>query len=128
MRLLKLCLTLLCLAIAAPALAHDPSSPYASWYNNAQLTPAAKLRLGISRCCSGDDVVETQFKSNQNKPYKDVYYYLKDGEWLVIPPDIIHWGEHAPDGRATLFALKTAHGSLPVGTPTCFYPPKVNGQ
>lgn len=42
-------------------------------------------------------------------------WQLADGSWKRIPTDIIHWGEHAPGGQATLFAI----GELE----TCFYPP-----
>ncbi len=57
----------------------------------------------------------------------DAWYYELDGAWVRIPDDIIHWGEVAPGGKATLFGLAEQFArafNLPIGTPTCFYPPE----
>ncbi len=48
----------------------------------------------------------------------DVWEYLDGNTWRPIPADIIHWGETAPGGRATLFRIGT-DGAL-----TCFWPPQ----
>jgi hypothetical protein len=83
------------------------------WYRNAQLTDAAQRRFGFKSCCAHSDVVKTAFRVDK-ATNGDAWYWLKDGQWNLIPPDIIHWGESAPDGQPTLFAI----GNLP----TCFYP------
>jgi hypothetical protein len=47
----------------------------------------------------------------------DTWWYLKDRVWKQVPDDVIHWGQHAPDGQAKLFI----HWS---GQELCFYPPE----
>ncbi len=93
------------------------------WYKDQKMNPAAKERLRVdwSSCCEHGDVFHTQFrigKSTLENPYgADERWYLKpDGTWKQIPPDIIHWGEHAPDGRPTLFIYQST------GQELCFYP------
>jgi hypothetical protein len=83
------------------------------WYRNAQLTDAAQRRFGFKSCCAHSDVVKTTFRVDKATD-GDEWYWLKDGQWNLIPSDIIHWSENAPDGQPTLFAI----GNLP----TCFYP------
>lgn len=119
--LMWLCM-FLCLG-GVTAWAHDPSSPNASWYNTAQLMPKAQERLGFMLCCSSDDVVHTKFKVDTTTG-GDEWYYEKDDAWVRIPDDIIHWNESAPDGQATLFALKAMMVGHPAGTLTCFFPPQ----
>jgi hypothetical protein len=83
------------------------------WYRDAELTDAAQRRFGFKSCCAHSDVVKTSFRVDKATD-GDAWYWLKDGQWAQIPSDIIHWGESAPDGQPTLFAI----GNLP----TCFYP------
>jgi hypothetical protein len=84
-----------------------------NWYRAAQLTEAAQKRFGFKSCCAHSDVVKTSFRVDKATA-GDQWYWLKDGEWIQVPSDIIHWGESAPDRQPTLFAV----GSLP----TCFFP------
>lgn len=82
------------------------------WYTNAKLTEAAQERMGWVYCCDHADVVRTEFRVNGAGD--EWYYLLPNGEWKQIPPDIIHpIGEHAPDGRPTLFVYQ--------GQETCFF-------
>lgn len=92
------------------------------WYRNAQLTEAAQKRIGFAKCCAQSEVVETSFKVDRSTG-SDEWFYLKNGRWEHIPGDIVHWGESAPGGKATLFVL--AHDVLgqSAGTLTCFWPP-----
>jgi hypothetical protein len=83
------------------------------WYRNAQLTDPAQKRLGFKSCCAHSDVVKTTFRVDKTTG-NDEWYWLYDGNWKLIPGDIIHWGESAPGGEPTLFAI----GNLP----TCFFP------
>lgn len=111
---------MLCLLVVAPARATwkpeyaDADPAVRDWYRNAELTPAAAARLHFKSCCAHSDVVHTRFQVNKTD-HGDEWQWLVDGQWRTIPPDIIHWGESAPDGQATLFAI----GDLP----TCFWPP-----
>lgn len=84
------------------------------WYARAELTEAAKKRFSFKLCCSHADVVKTRFSVNRTTN-GDEWYFERSGQWVRIPDDIIHWGEHAPDGRPTLFALSD-------GRLTCFWP------
>jgi hypothetical protein len=83
------------------------------WYQRAQLTEAAQKRFQFKSCCAHSDVVKTQFHVDKSTN-GDAWYWLADGEWKRVPDDIIHWGESAPDGQPTLFAIGTL--------PTCFWP------
>ncbi len=84
-----------------------------AWYRNAQLTPEARARFGFQNCCDHADVFRTKFRVNKTTG-ADEWDYLVDGQWKRIPPDIVHWGETAPDKQPTLFIYG--------GKETCFYP------
>lgn len=120
--------------IAACTLSHAEWKPeYADadpavrdWYENATVTEAAQPRLGFEKCCATSEVVHTKFEVRK-KDGDDQWFYVdpKDGKTKQVPPDIIHWGESAPDGQPTLFVLTDDVADvhhLPHGTPTCFYP------
>jgi hypothetical protein len=91
---------------AAPQLVRD-------WYEAAELTPAAKRRFPFKNCCDHADVVRTRFQVNKTTA-GDEWFWLDGATWRQVPSDIIHWGEHAPDGQPTLFVYD--------GKETCFYP------
>lgn len=106
--------------LTTQSLADDPAgrwtgSPNAAWYKNAQMTDAAKKRLGYqwTSCCEHSDVFRTAFWVNKDNGDDEWWYQLPNGSWKLIPNDIIHWGEFAPDGRPTLFIYQ--------GVETCFY-------
>ncbi len=86
-----------------------------AWYEHAQLTPEAALRLGFKSCCAHSDVVHTRFRVNKIDG-TDQWQWLDGGQWKTVPPDIVETGQSAPDGQATLFAIG---GEMP----TCFFPP-----
>lgn len=124
--------TIVTLAIATSRPAHATWKPeYAQadaavrrWYNEQKLTEPAAKRLHFGSCCDSSEVVRTRFRVDRSNG-QDAWFYLQDGKWLPIPPDIIHWGEHAPDGRPTLFVLAPRWDNIfgvPAGTPTCFFP------
>lgn len=91
----------------------DASPQVQDWYRNAELTLEAQKRLHFKSCCASSDVVHTKFRVNKTDG-ADEWFWLVNGEYRLVPPDIIHWEESAPDGQPTLFAV----GELP----TCFYP------
>jgi hypothetical protein len=84
-----------------------------AWYQNAELTEAAKIRFPFKKCCDHADVVRTRFTVNKTDA-ADEWFYLDGETWKRIPPDIIHWGQAAPDGQPTLFVYS--------GKETCFFP------
>ena len=83
------------------------------WYEQAELTPAARERFGFAKCCAHSDVVKTKFKVNKVDG-GDEWFWLDGQAWKRIPPDIIHWDSHAPNGQPTLFVYD--------GKETCFFP------
>ncbi len=83
------------------------------WYRNAQLTDAAQKRFPFKNCCDHSEVAKTQF-AVRIVDGQDEWHWLDRGRWRIIPPDIIHWGESAPDGQPTLFLYN--------GEETCFFP------
>jgi hypothetical protein len=90
-----------------------------SWYDQQTLNfdTIKRLNVGWNSCCLGSEVVKTQFRVNKTS-YGDEWFYLKDGVWKQVPPDTIHWEQHAPNGEATLFVY------FVTGQETCFYPPR----
>ncbi len=83
------------------------------WYRNAELTKAAQGRFPFKKCCDNSDVVHTKFRVDRTTA-KDVWEWLDGATWRVIPEDIIHWNEHAPNKQPTLFIY--------AGKETCFFP------
>src|SRR5436190_15267841 len=69
--------------------AHDPSMAHHEWYNKQVMSPAAQLRLGVpwKSCCDNGDVFKTRFRVGEDR--SDQWQYLKDGQWRIVPPDII---------------------------------------
>lgn len=88
------------------------------WYRNAELTPEAQKRFMFKKCCDHADVFRTQFKVNKTTG-GDEWWYLNGAEWKLIPHDIIHLDEHAPDNQPTLFIYN--------GMETCFFPGGAGG-
>jgi hypothetical protein len=84
------------------------------WYRNAELTPAARERFPFKNCCDHADVVRTRFDVNKTDGGDEWFYEDALGHMKRIPPDIIHWGQSAPDGQPTLFVYS--------GKETCFFP------
>jgi hypothetical protein len=91
------------------------------WYKAQEMNPATWERLGSpswKSCCEKGDVFHTQFRviNNGTKYGEDTWWYEKDGKWKQVPPDTIHWGQHAPNGQPTLFIYQNT------GQELCFYP------
>ena len=84
------------------------------WYQNAELTEAARKRLNWTKCCDHADVVKTKFKVNKTNG-EDQWLWLDGDQWRVVPPDIIHYDKKAPGSQPVLFVYKE--------TPTCFFLP-----
>jgi hypothetical protein len=85
------------------------------WYKAQELTPAAQEVWHFKSCCERSDVVRTKFRVNKIDG-KDEWWWLDNEreKWRLIPDYVVHWGQSAPDGQPTLFALE--------GMPTCFFP------
>jgi len=91
------------------------------WYKTQEMTETTWRRLGSpswNSCCEKGDVFRTQFRvlNDGTKYGEDTWWYEKDGVWKQVPPDTIHWGQHTPDGRPTLFIYQNT------GQELCFYP------
>ncbi len=114
---LKTCLLLCLLCYPAqaewkPEYANAPQA-VRDWYKNAELTFEARKRFAFKNCCEHADVVRTKFQVNKTSA-GDEWFWLDGATWRRVPNDIIHWNQHAPDGRPTLFVYS--------GKETCFYP------
>lgn len=92
----------------------DESQAVRDWYKNAELTPEAQKLFNFKSCCAHSDVVKTKFKVSRDTGADEWWYLDSDNQWQRVPDAIIHWGESAPDGQPTMFAI----GSMP----TCFWP------
>ncbi len=91
------------------------------WYQNANMTPETRARLKKEwwGCCNEGDVVkDAEFKVVRVGRDKDPeWWYRRPGtDWKLIHPDTVHWGDSAPDGKATLFIYNSS------GEELCFYP------
>jgi hypothetical protein len=97
--------------------AHDPSMPHHEWFNKQEMNPTAQHRLGLAykSCCSNGDVFKTRFRVSEDG--SDQWQYLKDGEWKIIPPDIIKEGD-TPDHTPVLFINRST------GEELCFFVPQ----
>ena len=97
--------------------AHDPSMAHHEWYNKQEMSAAAQLRLGVpwKSCCDNGDVFKTRFRVREDR--SDQWQYLKDGEWRIVPPDIIK-EQDTPDHLPVLFINKSTGDEL------CFFVPK----
>ena len=108
---------LMMLSFPMAAQAHDPSHPHSDWYNRQTMNDAARLRLGVSykSCCDAGDHYRTRFRVAGDN--SDQWEYLKDGEWKIVPPDIIKEDE-TPENQPVLFVNKHT------GQELCFFVPK----
>jgi hypothetical protein len=99
------------------ASAHDPSHPHGSWFNNQTINEAARERLNVpyKSCCDAGDHFQTRFRVAADN--SDQWQYFKDGEWKVVPPDIIK-DEDTPEHQPVLFINKHT------GTELCFFVPR----
>lgn len=116
--LVRIALWLVVLSFPVGAMAHDPSThQHADWFNKQEMNPAARERLGVpwKSCCDNGDVFKTRFRVGADNA--DQWQYLKDGQWKVIPPDIIK-EEDTPDRQPVLFINKYT------GMELCFFLPK----
>ncbi|MCK1516135.1 hypothetical protein IVB22_27055 [Bradyrhizobium sp. 190] len=106
---------LLLLSIRADA--HDSSMPHHEWFNKQEMNPAAQRRLGLpyKSCCNNGDVFKTRFRVGEDR--SDQWQYLNDGEWKIIPPDIIRESD-TPDRTPVLFINKST------GQELCFFVPQ----
>jgi hypothetical protein len=105
----------LCVPLSAQS--HDSTMQHADWFNKQEMNPAARDRLGVpwKSCCDNGDVFKTRFRVAEDN--SDQWQYLKDGQWKVIPPDIIKEGD-TPDHVPVLFINKNN------GMELCFFVPK----
>ena len=102
--------------VVSGAKAEDPAihgSHGHSWYENAELTDAAKLRFGINKCCAQAEVVRTQFRVDRTTA-EDTWWWLDrtTSQWRQIPSDIIHWGNPRSGQTAHALCLERADGLL----------------
>lgn len=86
------------------------------WYQNAELTEAARKRFNFIKCCAQADTVQTRFKVNKTTGRDEWWYINHNGSWEQIPDDIIHWGQSGPEGKPVLFVI--------TNRPVCFFPPE----
>ena len=105
------------LLLSVRADAHDPSMPHHEWFNKQEMNPAVqrRLRLPYKSCCNNGDVFKTRFRVAEDR--SDQWQYLKDGEWKIIPPDIIKESD-TPDRTPVLFINKST------GQELCFFVPQ----
>ena len=97
--------------------AHDPSMPHHESFNKQEMNSAARERLGVpwKSCCNNGEYSRPGFRVGEDR--SDQWQYLKDGEWKVIPPDIIKESD-TPDRTPVLFINRAT------GVELCFFVPQ----
>ena len=115
--LMRLSLLLVFLCVPLGAQGHDERMPHHEWFNKQEMTPAVRKRLGLfyKSCCDNGDVFQTRFRVGED--HSDQWQYLKDGQWKLIPPDVIK-DEDTPDHLPVLFINKQT------GVELCFFVPR----
>jgi hypothetical protein len=115
--LMRLSLLLVFLCVPLGAQGHDERMPHHEWFNKQEMNPAVRKRLGLfyKSCCDNGDVFQTRFRVGED--HSDQWQYLKDGQWKLIPPDIIK-DEDTPDHLPVLFINKQT------GVELCFFVPR----
>ena len=87
-------------------MARNAYQPDAGWYQAQKMNPRAQARLGVfhSFCRDAGDLVRTRFRlaEDGSKDPAKTYEYWKNGEWRVIPADVIQH-KPTPDGQPVLF-------------------------
>jgi len=81
-----------------------------SWYEQAELTPAAKTHFGIAECCHQAEVLGTKSRLTGQ-----TWFYLDGNTWRPIPEFIIWRDKQPPDNMPVLFIWQ--------GKLTCFFEP-----
>ena len=93
-----------------------------NWYETRELNPETQKRLQVrfKSCCEKSEVVKTQFRVDHDTG-GDTWWWLdlKTNQWRVIPADVIHWDDPAPDNQPTLFIWDDIE--------MCFFPPGGSG-
>lgn len=95
-----------------------------NWYEQQELTPEAQTLYStwFKSCCDHGDAFKTRFRSAENDGSlwgKEHWQYWKDGQWLDVPPEIVHHGP-TPDGQPVLFLYSYHDNPIPFGAPLCF--------
>lgn len=85
------------------------------WYSEQKINEYALPRLLVpfKSCCDNGDRFVTRFRilNDGSKYGADTYEYWKDGEWRVVPPDVIQH-KPTPDGQPVLFIHKSSGKEL----------------
>ena len=98
--------------------AHDAGHPHADWYKSQTMNESARKRLGVTykSCCDAGDHYRTRFRVGGDN--SDQWLYLaKDGQWKVVPPDIIKQ-QDTPENQPVLFINQHT------GVELCFFVPE----
>lgn len=116
------------LFVLGAARAHDPGQhpQLAGWAEEQLITRQHGARYGGTTgpvcpvpdvnnvqclCCKGSEIVKAEYRLSKRLDERgypiDEYWYKRAGsdEWKLIPDDVVHWNEHAPDGQPTLFII-----------------------
>ena len=92
------------------------------WYKSQTMNESARKRLGVTyrSCCDAGDHYRTRFRVAGDN--SDQWLYLaKDGQWKVVPPDIIKQ-QDTPENQPVLFINQRT------GVELCFLSPKAGSS
>lgn len=125
----------LTLAVISVSYAHDPGQhpQLVGWAEEQLITKQHGARYGGTTgpvcpvpdvknvqclCCKDSEIVKAEYRLSKKLDLRgypiDEYWYKRSGEdprtgkeyeWKLIPDDVVHWNEHAPDGQPTLFII-----------------------
>jgi len=103
------------------------NAPHKDWYEKQAPTPDTLKQYEIAwkSCCDHGDVCQdcVVYRVQDKPPWKDGWYYLKDGVPQQLPPHIVEYVPWTPTGKPVLFVAPHASGKMKIGDPVCLKSP-----
>jgi len=103
------------------------NSPNAEWYKKQVPTPETLriYELEWGSCCDIGDACQpcVVHRYNNKPPWREGFYYVKDGITHSLPPHIVDYVPWTPTGKPVLFLAPYDSGKVKKGEPVCLKVP-----
>lgn len=103
------------------------NAPNKEWYEKQVPTPETLKAYGImwGSCCDNGDVCQecVVHRVSRQPPFKDEWWYEKDGVAHQLPPHIVEYVPWTPTGKPVLFLSPMYAGKVLMGDPVCLKVP-----
>ena len=125
--MLRILIAAALIATALPAHAGNWQGPHNPWYEKQMPTPETRSVYGIGweSCCNHGDVCQdcVVHRVSDKPPWRDGWYYTKDGVTRPLPPHIVEYVPYTPTGKPVLFIAPFAAGNMHKDDPVCLKVP-----